>query len=70
MPLPLVFSCSSESRLVLPSCFTFLVPAHPGSPEHSPWGRKTVVVVVVVVWFVWHAGTDKALQSSHSQFSS
>jgi len=29
--------------------FTFLVPAHPGSPGHSPGGRKMVVVVVVVV---------------------
>jgi len=26
--------------------FTFLVPAHPGSPEQSPGGRKMVVVVV------------------------
>jgi len=39
---------------VNPDCFylpgfTFLVPAHPGSSGHSPWGRKTVVVVVVVV---------------------
>jgi len=29
--------------------FTFLVPAHPGSPGHSPRGRKMVVVVAVVV---------------------
>jgi len=29
--------------------FTFLVPAHPGSPRQSPGGRKTVVIVVVVV---------------------
>jgi len=33
MPLPLTISCSSKSRLVLPSCFIFLVPAHPGSPR-------------------------------------
>jgi len=26
---------------------TFLVPAHPGSPGHSPGGLKTIVVVVV-----------------------
>jgi len=26
--------------------FTFLVPAHPGSPGHSPGGRKMVVVVM------------------------
>ena len=28
--------------------FTFLVTAHSGSPGHSPGGRKTVVVVVIV----------------------
>jgi len=28
--------------------FTFLIPAHPGSPGQIPGGRKTVVVVVVV----------------------
>ena len=28
--------------------FTFLIPAHPGSPGHRPVGRKMVVVVVVV----------------------
>jgi len=29
--------------------FTFLVPAHPGSPRKSPGSHKTVAVVVVVV---------------------
>jgi len=28
--------------------FTFLVPAHPGSPRQNPEIRETVVVVVVV----------------------
>jgi len=28
--------------------FTFLVPAHPGSPGQNPESRKTVVVVLVV----------------------
>jgi len=28
--------------------FTFLVPAHPGSPGENPESRKMVVVVVVV----------------------
>ena len=28
--------------------FTFLVPAHPGSPRQRPGGHKTVVVVAVV----------------------
>ena len=49
MPLPLTVSCSSKSILVLPSCFTFLVLAHLGSPGHSPRSHKTLVVVVVVV---------------------
>jgi len=31
----------------LPS-FTFLVPAHPGSPGHNPESRKMVVIVVIV----------------------
>ena len=29
--------------------FTFLVPAHPGSPGQNPEIRKTVAVVVVVI---------------------
>jgi len=40
MPLPLAISCCSKSRLVLPSWFTFLVLAHPGSPGHSPGAVK------------------------------
>jgi len=35
--------------------FTFLVPAHPGSPGQNPESRETVVVVVVVVWGVYSA---------------
>jgi len=35
MPLPLTISCSSKSRLVLPSWFTYLVWVHPGSPGQS-----------------------------------
>jgi len=37
MPLPLTFSCSSKSRLVLPEWFCFLVPVYPGCP-----GKKAV----------------------------
>ena len=33
--------------------FIFLLPAHPGSPRQCPEGRKTVVIVVVVV-VNWH----------------
>jgi len=32
--------------------FTFLMPAHPGSPGQNPEGRKMVVVLVVVVVIV------------------
>jgi len=45
MPLLLTTSFSSKSKFG----FTFLVPAHPGSPGQSPRGRKMVVVVVAVV---------------------
>ena len=48
MPLPLTVSCPSQSRLFYLPGFTFLVPAHPGRPGHSPGDRKTVVVIVVV----------------------
>jgi len=42
--------CHSPSLAsVNPDGFTFLVPAHPGSPGHSSGGRKMVVVVVIVV---------------------
>ena len=36
MPLLLTVSCSSKSRLVYLPGFTFLVPAHPGSPGQNP----------------------------------
>jgi len=37
----------NKYKFYLPG-FTFLVPAHPGSPGHSSGGHETVVVVVVV----------------------
>jgi len=47
MPLPLTISCSSKSRLVLPSWFYF---SGAGSPRWSRTeGRKTVVCVCVCV---------------------
>jgi len=46
--LPLTIFCSSKSKLVYLSGFTFLVPAYPGSPGQNPDSRKMVVVVVVV----------------------
>jgi len=42
MPLLLTISCSSKSSK---SSFTFLVPAHPGSPGQNPEGHKT--------WGLW-----------------
>jgi len=38
MPLPLITSCSSNSDWLYLPGFTFLVPAHPGSPGHNPRG--------------------------------
>jgi len=48
MPLPLSLAPVNADWFYLPG-FTFLVPAHPGSPGESPGGRKTILVVVVVV---------------------
>jgi len=59
MPLPLTISCSSKSRLVLPSWFYLSGTGSTSSPRHSPGGRKlavvvavAVVVVVVIVYFL------------------
>jgi len=38
MPLLFTVSCSSKSRLFYLPGFTFLVPAHPGSPGQNPSG--------------------------------
>jgi len=43
MPLPLTVSCFNKIQIG----FTFLVPAHPGSPGQSPEGRKMDVCVCV-----------------------
>jgi len=43
MPLPLTVSCFSKIQIG----FTFLVPAHPGSP-----GKRAVKRVCVYVWCV------------------
>jgi len=44
MPLPLTFSCINKIQIG----FTFLVPAHPGSPEQR--AVKLVCVCVCVVY--------------------
>jgi len=43
MPLPLTVSCSSKIQ----TGFTFLVPAHPGSP--GQWAKRVCVCVCVRV---------------------
>jgi len=45
MLLPLTVSCSSKTQIG----FTFLVPAHPGSP-----GKRAVKWVCVCVFMRWH----------------
>jgi len=42
MPLSLTVSCFSKIQIG----FTFLIPAHLGSPGQNPESRKIVVVVV------------------------
>jgi len=44
MPLPLTVSCFSKIQIG----FTFLVPAHPGSPEQTAVKRVCVFVCVCV----------------------
>ena len=48
MPLPSLSLASVNPDWFYFPGFTFLILAHPGSPGHSPGGRKMVVVVVVV----------------------
>jgi len=55
MPLPLTVSCFSKIQIG----FTFLVPAHPGSP-----GKRTVCVCVCV------GGGAKYLNCVHSALNS
>jgi len=54
MPLPLIITCSSKSRLVfyLP-VFTFLVPAHPGSLGQRAVKQVGVMVQNKVARFLW-----------------
>ena len=48
MLLPLTVSCFCKIQIGHLSGTG--LPAHPGSPRQSPESRKTVVVVVIVVW--------------------
>jgi len=50
MPLPLTVSCFSKIQIG----FTFLVPAHPGSPGQRAVKRVCVCVLGLLVWLsVW-----------------
>ena len=61
MSLPFTISCSSKSRLVLPSWFYLSITGSPASPGQSPEGREMVVVVVVVVVVAAAAAVEKLL---------
>ena len=47
MPLPLTVSCFSEIQIG----FTFLVPAHPGSPEKGPLNECVCVCFLLLCLF-------------------
>jgi len=49
MPLPLTISCSSKIQIG----FTFLVPAHPGSPGQRAVKRVCVCVCVCIYFFLY-----------------
>ena len=60
MPLPLTVSCSSKIQIG----FTFLVPAHLGSP-----GKRAVKRVCVCVSYVVLCGYDKSANEDTVTFS-
>ena len=57
MPLPLTVSCFSKIQIG----FTFLVPAHPGSPGHRAVKRLCVcycrVLVITMMGLLWITGS-------------
>jgi len=55
MPLPLTVSCFSKIQIG----FTFLVPAHPGSPGKKAIKRACVCVCVLVIPFIRRLGRRK-----------
>ena len=59
MPLPLTVSCFSKIRIG----FTFLVPAHPGSP-----GKRAVKRVCVCVCVTQLASSIKSVWGSFFEF--
>ena len=57
MPLPLTVSCFSKIQIG----FTFLVPAHPGSPGQRAVKRVCVVLCILVAHTVLGFVPDDAL---------
>jgi len=55
MPLPLTVSCFSK----IPIGFTFLVPAHPGTPRQGLLNRCVCVCVCVYVCVLTETGWEK-----------
>ena len=45
MPLPLTVSCFNKIQ----SGFTFLVPAHPGSPRKGPLNGCVCIIIVIII---------------------
>ena len=58
MPLPLTVSCFSKIQIG----FTFLVPAHPGSPGHRAVKRVCVCVCVCVLPILYTSLESKVIQ--------
>ena len=50
MPMPLIVSCFSKIQIG----FTFLIPAHLGSPGKRAVKQECVCVSLVKLWLVWH----------------
>ena len=59
MPLLLTVSCSSKIQIG----FTFLVPAHLGSPGKR--AIKRVCVCVCIILYIWLALNDKVHAGTH-----
>ena len=57
MPLPLNVSCFSRIQIG----FTFLVPAHPGSPRKGPLNGVCVCVCVLSVVYCFLVSADSLL---------
>jgi len=59
MPLPLTVSCFTKIQIG----FTFLIPAHPGSPV-----KRAVTRVCVCVYFVGVFQTLEPLTAGHNEY--